>query len=62
MKYLHLLLLFASFSLHAQDNPNNKVVPLSAVITKSPATITLNWTENSSNGDTYIIQRKIKGE
>ena len=62
MKYLTLIFFIFSLTISAQDYSNNKVVPLSVVIAKEPATITLNWTENTSNGDTYIIKRKLKGE
>ena len=62
MKHLYLLLLIFSISLNAQDKSNDKVVPLSAVVSSKPTAITLNWTENNSAGEVYIVKRKLKGE
>ncbi|MCK5907222.1 MAG: hypothetical protein KAG37_06500, partial [Flavobacteriales bacterium] len=62
MRILTAFLLFISISTTAQDYSKNKVVPLTATVSDSPASITLNWTENTARGTYYIIKRKIKGE
>ena len=62
MRRLTYLLLLLSFSLNAQDFSKNIVVPLTATVSDSPASITLNWTENTAGGNYYIIKKKIKGE
>ncbi|MCK5825160.1 MAG: fibronectin type III domain-containing protein [Ichthyobacteriaceae bacterium] len=62
IKLLVTLLLIISISAKSQDYSKNKVVPLTAVVSNSPPSITLNWTENTSRGNYYIIKRKVKGK
>ena len=62
MKYLLLFIFLISITLNAQDHPNNKVVPLSAVVSDNPVSITLNWSENTANGGAYLIKKKLKGD
>jgi len=61
MKLFTLLFTFSSFSLFAQDAAHEWAVQLSATVTESPATVTLDWPSNTASGITYNIFRKEKG-
>lgn len=46
----------------AQDYAHDWTVQLSATVSESPASITLNWEANTATGDSYYVFRKLKGE
>lgn len=61
MKRLFLLILAIASVAKAQDYAHDWVVPISATVVESPASITLEWTDNTASGTDFYIFRKVKG-
>jgi Secretion system C-terminal sorting domain len=61
MKLLNLILIFCPLFIYGQDAAKDFCIPIDAVASESPASITLNWTENTATGTTYNIFRKDVG-